>query len=85
VMLFMEELPSSSRRYSERAPDLGYVCPTLPNVDSAQAMKQAEDIKKPENHGDDDNAIEDRLDTALHGDEAIHEPKQDAHDDKRDN
>jgi hypothetical protein len=53
-------------------------------MDAAQAMKEAKDIEEPEDHGDDNDAIEDRLDVALHGDEAIHKPKQDAHDDERD-
>ena len=57
----------------------------LANVDSAQTMKEAEGIEEPEDHGDDDHAIEDRLDVALHGDETIHQPKQNADHDERDN
>ena len=80
----MEDEQFRGRRCSVRASDLWRGHPTLANVYAAQAVKEAEDIEEPEHHGDDDHAIENRLDVALHGDEAIHKPEQNAHDDERD-
>jgi len=45
-------------------------------------MKQAKDVEEPEYDGDDDDGVQDGLNAARHGDEAIHQPQEDAHDDQ---
>jgi hypothetical protein len=52
------------------------------NVDPGQRVKQPENIQQPQNHGDDDDAVQNGLDGALHGDEAIHQPQEYAHHDE---
>jgi len=42
-------------------------------------VEQTKYIKEPENDADDHDGVQDRLDTACHRDETIHQPKQDAH------
>ena len=42
-------------------------------------MEQAKYVKEPEHDADDHDSVQDRLDTACHRDETIHQPKQDAH------
>jgi hypothetical protein len=42
-------------------------------------MKEPEDIQDPQNHGNHHDAVQDGLDGGLHGDEAIHQPQQNAH------
>src|SRR6185437_15423444 len=56
----------------------------LTYVYPGERVEDAKDIEEPQDHGDHDDAIEDRFYGALHGDEAIHKPEQDAHDDQRD-
>jgi hypothetical protein len=45
-------------------------------------MKQAKNIQDPQNHGNDHNAIQNRLDGSLHWDEAIHQPQENSHHDQ---
>jgi hypothetical protein len=45
-------------------------------------VEQTKYVKEPEYDADDHNSVQDRLDTACHRDETIHEPKQDAHNDQ---
>lgn len=49
-----------------------------------ERTEKPEDVEQPENNDDDDNAVEDRLDGALHRNEAVDEPKQNADDDQYD-
>jgi len=49
------------------------------NVDACKGMKQPEDIQQPQDDCDDYDAIQNGLDRSLHGNEAIHQPQQDAH------
>jgi len=42
-------------------------------------VEQTKYIKEPEHHADDHESVQNRLDTACHRDETIHQPKQDAH------
>src|SRR5208282_327264 len=42
-------------------------------------MEQSEYVKEPQNDANDHDCVQDGLDAACHGDETIHEPKQDAH------
>jgi hypothetical protein len=46
------------------------------NADPGQRVKQSENIQQPQNHGNDNDAVQDGLDGALHGDEAIHQPQK---------
>jgi hypothetical protein len=43
-------------------------------------MKEPKHIQEPQHHSNDYNGVQDRLDTACHGDEAIHQPQEDAND-----
>jgi len=52
------------------------------NVDMVQPVEDAEDIEQPQDHHDHDDAIENRFNVALHGDEPIDEPEQNAHNDQ---
>jgi hypothetical protein len=45
-------------------------------------MEQSKYIEEPEHDANDDDCVQDGLDTACHGDETIHQPKQNAHDDQ---
>jgi hypothetical protein len=42
-------------------------------------MEQSKYIEEPEHDANDHDCVQDGLDTACHGDETIHQPKQDAH------
>jgi hypothetical protein len=44
-------------------------------MDAGKRMKQPENIQQPEDDCNDHDAIEDGLNGALHGNEAIHEPQ----------
>ena len=51
-----------------------------------EGVKEPEDVEEPEDDGDHNNTVEDGLDGALHGNEAIHQPEQDANrDENQDN
>jgi hypothetical protein len=43
-------------------------------------MKESKHIQEPQHHSNDHNGVQDRLDTACHGNEAIHQPQEDAND-----
>jgi hypothetical protein len=43
-----------------------------------EVLKQSVEIRNPQNQDDDDQSIQERFDLALHGDESIHKPQQDA-------
>jgi hypothetical protein len=45
-------------------------------------MNEPEDIEEPQNYRNDHDAVENRLDGSLHGNEAIHEPEKDTHHNK---
>ena len=45
-------------------------------------MEQPSNIKDPQNHGNDHDAVQNRLDGSLHGNEAIHQPQEDTHHDE---
>jgi len=47
-------------------------------VDAGEGTEKAKDIQQPQNNSDHNDTVEDRLDSALHGDEAVHKPQQDA-------
>jgi hypothetical protein len=53
-----------------------------PNADSRERMKKSEYIQKPQNHANDDDGVQDRLDASCHGNETIHQPQKDAYDDQ---
>jgi hypothetical protein len=48
-------------------------------------VKNSKYSQEPNNHRYDDHSVEDRLNIRLHGDEAVHKPQQEPHDDERDN
>lgn len=49
-----------------------------------KGVEDSEDIEEPQHYDDDYDAIEDRFDAALHGDEAIDKPEQYAYNNERD-
>jgi hypothetical protein len=49
------------------------------DTDTREGVEQTKYIKEPEHDADDHESVQDRLDTARHRDETIHQPKQDAH------
>jgi hypothetical protein len=50
--------------------------PLRSNVDSGNVVEESKDVQEPQNHGNDHNAVQNRLDLSLHGDEAIHQPQE---------
>jgi hypothetical protein len=52
------------------------------NVDSGKGIKESKNIQDPQNHGNDHDAVQDRFDGSLHGNEAIHQPQEDTHHDE---
>jgi hypothetical protein len=57
---------------------LAFIAPFLSDAYSREVMNQSKYIQEPEHHTDDYDGIQDRLDAARHGDEAIHQPQQNA-------
>ncbi len=55
--------------------------PSRPNMNARQRMEQPENIQQPQDDCNDYDAIQNGLDRALHGDEAIHQPQEDTHHD----
>jgi hypothetical protein len=55
---------------------------SLTDADSGDGVKQSKYIQEPQHHSDDYNGVQDRLDTSGHGDETIHQPQEDTHDDQ---
>jgi hypothetical protein len=51
-------------------------------MDAGKGMKQPENIQQPQDDCNDHDAIEDGLDGALHGNEAIHKPQEDSYHDE---
>jgi hypothetical protein len=45
-------------------------------------VEQAKYVKEPQHYANDDDGVQDGLDTACHGDETIHQPQEDANDDQ---
>jgi len=46
-------------------------------------VEESEYIQKPQHDANDHDGVQDRLDAACHGDEAIHQPQEDPNDDQR--
>jgi hypothetical protein len=82
IVLSIDELVSKRRRCSVRASEAAER--PLTYVYLGKGVEDAKDIEQPQDHADDDNAIEDGFDVVLHGDEAIHKPEEEAHNDERD-
>lgn len=54
----------------------------MPDAVPAKRVEEPEQVADPKRYGNDDYDIEYRLDGALHGNEAVHKPKQHAHRDE---
>jgi hypothetical protein len=52
------------------------------DVDPGKSVKEPERVQEPQYDADDHYGVQDRLDSSLHRDEAIHEPQQYAHNDQ---
>jgi len=50
-----------------------------------EGTEKPEDVEEPEDHGDHNDTIENGLDGALHRDEPVYKPEQDAHGDENQN
>jgi hypothetical protein len=55
----------------------------LSDPDSRKGVKQSKYVEEPKHHANDDDGVQDRLDTTCHGDKTIHEPQEDADNDQR--
>jgi hypothetical protein len=51
----------------------------MADAELSKICEQAEYLQEPKNHGNHHNGVQDSLDLTLHGDEAVHEPHQDAY------
>jgi hypothetical protein len=47
----------------------------FPNVNPGEGMKESKDIQKPQDHANDYNGVQNRLDGRCHWDEAIYQPQ----------
>jgi hypothetical protein len=47
-------------------------------------VQNSKDVEQPEDYHDDDHAIENLLDLAIHGDVSVDEPEEDSDDDEAD-
>ncbi|MCP9885878.1 hypothetical protein KBY97_12215 [Synechococcus sp. ATX 2A4] len=50
--------------------------PLTPDADAPQVVRQAQQIKQPDDNSDDNNNIEDILDFAIHRDVVVDKPQQ---------
>jgi len=57
--------------------------PLLSDADSGERVEQSKYVEEPQHHANDHDGVQDRLDTACHGDETIHQPQQDSNYDQR--
>jgi hypothetical protein len=51
-------------------------------ADIGKGVKESGDVEYPQDYKDDYDSIENRLDGALHGNESIHKPEENTHDDQ---
>ena len=54
----------------------------LADVDIRERVKQSKNIEEPQDDANNHDCVQDGFDAARHGDETIHQPKQDAHNDQ---
>jgi hypothetical protein len=54
----------------------------LSDADARERVEQSKYVKEPQHDANDDDGVQDRLDAACHGDETIHQPQEDSHDDQ---
>jgi hypothetical protein len=54
----------------------------LSDADARERVEQSKYVEEPQHDANDDDGIQDRLDTACHGDETIHQPQKDANNDQ---
>lgn len=54
------------------------------DADAMQRGDNPEEIEQPDSHANDHDNVEDRFDGSLHRDETVHQPKEDADNNKRD-
>jgi hypothetical protein len=55
------------------------------NADMREGTKKSKHIEKPQDHGDDDNTVQDGLNRALHRYETIDQPEQNTHNNQNQN
>jgi hypothetical protein len=50
----------------------------MPDAELIEVLKQSVEIRNPQDQNNDDQAVQDRFDLSLHGNESVHKPQQDA-------
>jgi hypothetical protein len=50
----------------------------MPDAELIEVLEQSVEIRNPQDQDDDHQAIQDRFDLSLHGNESVHKPQQDA-------
>src|SRR5208283_1435491 len=73
-----DNLVRESRRWT--APFIAKCLRT--HVDTRERVEKTKNVEEPKDHGDDDDGVQDGLDAAGHGDETIHQPQENAHNDQ---
>ena len=51
-------------------------------MNSGERVKESERVQKPQNNGNDDDAIQNRLDGSLHWDESVYRPEENTYNDQ---
>jgi hypothetical protein len=51
---------------------------STPDAELMEVIEQPVEIRDPQNQNDDNQAVQDRFDLTLHGDESVHNPQQKA-------
>jgi hypothetical protein len=57
---------------------------STPDAELMEVIEQPVEVRDPQDQNDDNQAIQDRFDLSLHGDESVHKPQQNACCDNRD-
>ena len=57
----------------------------MAHAELCEVIEEAKDLEEPEDDGDDDDAVEDALNLALHGDVTIDEKQQQSNNSQREN
>jgi hypothetical protein len=52
------------------------MCLSTPDAELMEVLKHPVEIRNPQNQNDDHQAVQDRFDLSLHGDEPVHKPQQ---------
>jgi hypothetical protein len=73
-------LPKSFCGYGRR--DSTLLNSSLPNANMGKGMEQSKDVEQPQNYEDYYQAVQDRFDGCLHGNEGVDQPQENTHHDE---